>query len=304
MPSDALPRPAGTPLALAGAGRPPRCATQPPSRWFEDVARFDRLGAGHAVERHVHGLAEDILRLRRDPTIHAAGSFPDVATLQWAVDRAAERSALDVIRWAAGPDGDEPFIREVPLGMPVGHTITREDLERGRPEQPCTGVRIVVFPEPALPSGLALRTAYPVRVPTPAAKPFRARSLRTYELAGGRTLGDRVRPGRAELVLELRRDPQRKTASRFLSADAAQRVVEEAVAYWSAEIATWLSGSDPTFQRTYCAAQPVGETLQQSDLVKGVTRPTATPVIVLELRRSPVFDEGFTVAEARPVRGF
>lgn len=122
-------------LAVAlpvGAGAPPR----------RDLSVDERHG-GHTLTRHV-GRTDDQLRqrLRDQPNISAASTYPDRETAELVVARAIEASA-DRIRSWTGRQGSRPNLAvrvDDPRGPPVGRV-----LERGaRTPQPAHGAVVVL----------------------------------------------------------------------------------------------------------------------------------------------------------------
>lgn len=92
-----------------------------------DLQADERLG-GHTLERHVGKTDEELaLRLRREPRISAASTYPDLLTARRVVALAIARSRDRVASWEARRGGRPNLVLNyaTPDGAPVGRSLSR-----------------------------------------------------------------------------------------------------------------------------------------------------------------------------------
>ncbi len=122
-----------------------------------DLAAEEAAG-GHTLSRHV-GRTEAQLqdRLRREPRIPAAGSFPDRATAEFTASAALDRNREAVARWIAEalPGGTRSFNYTAPREVGAGVLRDRDGLV------PMRRVRLVLR-KGDTPRGWFILTIYPV----------------------------------------------------------------------------------------------------------------------------------------------
>ncbi len=111
---------------------------------------------GHTIARHVGKSVEDLLeRLKSRPTLKTSSSFDDQRAAEDLLQEVLKRRQDDVDAWLRTHDGNRLIINE-DLGRRTGTTV-RSD---GRVVDP-TGVRVVLIPDRAAPSGWRILTAFP-----------------------------------------------------------------------------------------------------------------------------------------------
>ena len=130
------PAPSASVPPAAGPAAPPTVAarqapTADPAGGRYDLGRDEARG-GHTLARHIgRSDAELKERLRREPNISAASTYPDRATAERVVASALARSRARVDQWLArkgsrpnlvldyhGSSGDEPIGRSLPRRSP------------------------------------------------------------------------------------------------------------------------------------------------------------------------------------------
>lgn len=124
-----------------------------------DLAADERCG-GHTLARHVGRTdAELAERLRRQPDISAASTYPDRETAELVVGAALARERDRIASWRRG-SGRRPNLalrfRGDPRGPPIGRSVRRG---RARPE-PCIDA-VVVLRRDDRRDGFCVLTSYP-----------------------------------------------------------------------------------------------------------------------------------------------
>jgi hypothetical protein len=100
-----------------------RTATPTPTGPRRDLAR-DEAAGGHTLERHVgKSDAELIARLRAEPDISAASTYPDRATAERIVGRVLERNADRIRSWVSQGERRQNLVLEITTTEVVGRTV-------------------------------------------------------------------------------------------------------------------------------------------------------------------------------------
>ena len=117
-------------LVVAGCGAGVRDAR--PARAVApkaDLAAAEELG-GHTIARHV-GLTDDDLRerLRREPGIAAASTYPDRETAERVVDATLRRFSRRIEAWSARAGSRPNLVLDFrgESGKPIGRSLRRGD---------------------------------------------------------------------------------------------------------------------------------------------------------------------------------
>jgi hypothetical protein len=107
-----------------------------------DLQRDETLG-GHTLARHVGRTDDELaLRLRREPDISAASSYPDASTARRVVGLAIEQARDRIGRWESRR-GNRPNLTLHYVqrgGPPVGRSLLRGE----RTTRPCDGALVVL----------------------------------------------------------------------------------------------------------------------------------------------------------------
>lgn len=117
-------------LVLAGCDAGPQKVPRAPALpAVADLAAAERLG-GHTLARHVGRTDDDLReRLRREPSIAAASTYPDRQTAERVVAAALERFSGRIAGWSA-PGGPRPNLAldyRGEAGKSVGRSLRRGD---------------------------------------------------------------------------------------------------------------------------------------------------------------------------------
>lgn len=134
-------------------------AAQPSAPPRRDLASDERCG-GHTLSRHVGRTdAELSERLRRQPDISAASTYPDLHTAELVVGTTIARERARLAAWERG-SGRRPNLalrfRGDPSKPPIGRS-----LRRGRPRpEPCVDA-VVVLRWDDRRDGFCVLTSYP-----------------------------------------------------------------------------------------------------------------------------------------------
>lgn len=263
---------------------------------LEDLLMHEARG-GHALSRHLTPLQEVADRLRRDPNVHASGTFLDIASANDAVKLAVKEHAAEISGWLADPSRrNDPFIAESLVGKPIAVSLTRVQMDNGDPATPVDSVRIVLFQDPAMSSRVLVMTAYGTATPPPEAE-IPVPSEAEYR-------GIAAAASKLNLADTLRRNPNQHTAASFLTMESAERALQDALKQWSGDIDKWLSGEEISLRISAIASSPIGVTLKRDELLQGKTGGIPTPVFAIRLRRDKTRDCGYSVVELMPRRGF
>lgn len=122
-----------------------------------DLEAHERAG-GHTLEKHVGRTAEDLSnRLAREPHLRSASTFLDRASAESSIAQTldANKDAIDSWLRAGGRGRDSAFTAS--FRDAVG-TVLR----RGASEPiPSSTVRVVLRPDPTMPEGYRIQTAFP-----------------------------------------------------------------------------------------------------------------------------------------------
>lgn len=114
----------------------------PDQRPRRDLA-IDEARGGHTLARHV-GRTDDQLRqrLRDQPNISAASTYPDRDTAELVVGRVLEQFTDRVLSWTrrSGARPNLALRTQAPRGPPVGRVLNRGD----RTARPADGVVVVL----------------------------------------------------------------------------------------------------------------------------------------------------------------
>jgi hypothetical protein len=117
-------------LVMAGCGAGARDTRPGPAGAPKaDLAAAEELG-GHTIARHV-GLTDDDLRerLRREPGIAAASTYPDRETAERVVDAALRQSSRRIEAWIARAGSRPNLVLDFrgESSKPVGRSLRRGD---------------------------------------------------------------------------------------------------------------------------------------------------------------------------------
>jgi hypothetical protein len=146
-------------LLLAGCGAGARRGQDPApaATAVADLAAAERLG-GHTLARHVGRTDDDLReRLRREPNIAAASTYPDRPTAERVVAAALERSRRRVESWTGrtGPRPNLALDYHGRSGQPIGRSLRRGD----RDVRSCTDAVVVLRWHPT--GTIYVLTSYP-----------------------------------------------------------------------------------------------------------------------------------------------
>jgi hypothetical protein len=136
-----------------------QAATHAAARPRRDLAADERCG-GHTLARHVGRTDVELVeRLRRQPGISAASTYPDRETAEIVVGATLAQERDRVSTWERR-SGRRPNLalryRGDPRGPPIGRS-----LRRGRPRpEPCVDAVVVLRWEPRR-DGFCVLTSYP-----------------------------------------------------------------------------------------------------------------------------------------------
>jgi Bacterial CdiA-CT RNAse A domain len=122
-------------------------------------------GQTHGLTEHVGSdLAANVRRLEAQPQIRAAGSYTDEARAQLATDRTIANPANQraVGAFLADPERLKTALLRVDVGLTVGTTTTRADLDAGKPALiPGRTATVVLIKDRTFPEGYRILTTYP-----------------------------------------------------------------------------------------------------------------------------------------------
>ena len=138
-----------------------------PSQDLRAIESADPLehGQTHGLTEHVgNDLAANVRRLQAQPQIRAAGGYSSEPLAQLATDRTIANPANQraIGAFLADPERLKTALERVDVGVTVGTTTTRSDLDAGRPALiPGRTATVVLIKDATFPEGYRVLTTYP-----------------------------------------------------------------------------------------------------------------------------------------------